>query len=119
MSVGMPGGSRRSARAMNVPSTPFTRPSPLTSPHWQGIADPICERAESIDGVCESTIVELTRVAGLRSVVDAVAHSVAVAVCQLEYEQSVARTRVDHVTAAEGVVARVEQHHVIHRKGTH
>ena len=47
MSVGMPGGSRRSARAMNVPSTPFTRPSPLTSPHWQGIADPICERAES------------------------------------------------------------------------
>ncbi len=113
MSVGMPGGSRRSARAISVPSTPFTRPSPLTSPHWQGIADPICERAESIDGVCESTIVDLTRVAGLRSVVDAVA------VCQLEYEQSVARTRVDHVTAAEGVVARVEQHHVIHRKGTH
>ncbi len=80
-------------------------------------ADPICERAESIGGVCESTIVDLTRVAGLRSVVDVVAHSVAV--CQLEYEQSVARTRVDHVTAAEGVVARVEQHHVIHRKGTH
>ena len=77
------------------------------------IADPICERAKSIDGVCESTIVELTRVAGLRSVVDAVA------VCQLEYEQSVARTRVDYARAAEGPVARVEQHHVIHRKGTH
>ncbi len=46
-----------------------------------GIADPICERAESIDGVCESTIVDLTRVAGLRAVVDAVAHSVAVIVC--------------------------------------
>jgi len=45
--------------------------------------------------------------------------SLSLSVCQLEYEQSVARTRVDYVTAAEGVVARVEQHHVIHRKGTH
>ena len=82
-------------------------------------ADPICERAESIGGVCESTIVDLTRVAGPRSVVAAVALSVSVAACQLEYEQSVAWTCVDHVWAAEGAVARVEQYHVIHRKGTH
>ena len=67
------------------------------------------------DRASRFTIVDLTRVAGLRSVVDALA----IAVCQLEYEQSVARTRVDYVTAAEGAVTRVEQHHVIHRKGTH